>query len=98
MANEKFELRGINHLALVCKDMHRTVDSYEGVLGMPLIKTINLPQGSGQHFFSTPAMATRWHSSGSRRPVERAGSHPPRTSAGSVFTRHRACFHEPRGV
>ena len=51
MANEKFELRGINHLALVCKDMQRTVDSYEGVLGMPLIKTITLHQGSGQHFF-----------------------------------------------
>ena len=34
MANEKFELRGINHLALVCKDMKRTVDFYEGVLGM----------------------------------------------------------------
>ena len=51
MANERFEPRGINHLALVCKDMQRTVDSCEGVLGMPLIKTINLPQGSGQHFF-----------------------------------------------
>ena len=51
MASEKFKLRGINHLALVCKDMQRTVDFYEGVLGMPLIKTINLPQGSGQHFF-----------------------------------------------
>ena len=28
MANERFEPRGINHLALVCKDMQRTVDSY----------------------------------------------------------------------
>lgn len=51
MTNDRFELRGINHLALVCKDMQRTVDFYEGILGMPLIKTINLPQGSGQHFF-----------------------------------------------
>jgi len=50
-ANKKFELRGINHLALVCKDMKRTVEFYEGVLGMPLIKTIDLPNGSGQHFF-----------------------------------------------
>ena len=24
--NSEFELRGINHLALVCKDMARTVD------------------------------------------------------------------------
>lgn len=45
-----FEFRGINHLALVCKDMARTVDFYEGVLGMPLIKTIEL-FGGGQHFF-----------------------------------------------
>lgn len=45
-----FEFRGINHLALVCEDMGRTVDFYEGVLGMPLTKTIELP-GGGQHFF-----------------------------------------------
>lgn len=50
-ANEKFEIRGINHLALVCRDMKKTVDFYSGVLGMPLTKTINLPQGMGQHFF-----------------------------------------------
>ena len=49
--NTEFELRGINHLALVCKDMKRTVDFYSGVLGMPLTKTINLPRGMGQHFF-----------------------------------------------
>lgn len=49
--NPKFELRGINHLALVCKDMARTVDFYTNVLGMPLVKTINLPMGMGQHFF-----------------------------------------------
>ena len=49
--NEKFEIRGINHLALVCSDMKKTVDFYCGVLGMPLIKTIELPQGMGQHFF-----------------------------------------------
>ncbi|TDT17572.1 catechol 2,3-dioxygenase-like lactoylglutathione lyase family enzyme [Ilumatobacter fluminis] len=46
----EFEFRGINHLALVCEDMGRTVDFYEGVLGMPLTKTIQLP-GGGQHFF-----------------------------------------------
>lgn len=50
-ANEKFEIRGINHLALVCRDMRRTVDFYSGVLGMPLTKTIDLPNGMGQHFF-----------------------------------------------
>jgi catechol 2,3-dioxygenase-like lactoylglutathione lyase family enzyme len=46
-----FEFRGINHLALVCSDMARTVAFYSGVLGMPLIKTIELPAGMGQHFF-----------------------------------------------
>jgi catechol 2,3-dioxygenase-like lactoylglutathione lyase family enzyme len=43
--------RGINHIALVCKDMARTVDFYTNVLGMPLVKTIELPNGAGQHFF-----------------------------------------------
>lgn len=49
--NTEFEFGGINHLALVCKDMARTVEFYTGVLGMPLIKTIELPRGMGQHFF-----------------------------------------------
>ena len=46
-----FEVSGINHLALVCSDMQRTVDFYTQVLGFPLIKTIELPGGRGQHFF-----------------------------------------------
>ena len=49
--NREFDLQGVNHLALVCKDMARTVDFYTNVLGMPLIKTIDLPKGMGQHFF-----------------------------------------------
>lgn len=49
--NEKFEIMGVNHLALVCKDMKRTVAFYSGLLGMPLTKTIDLPNGMGQHFF-----------------------------------------------
>jgi catechol 2,3-dioxygenase-like lactoylglutathione lyase family enzyme len=49
--NKEFELRGVNHLALVCKDMAKTVDFYTNVLGMPLTKTIDLPAGMGQHFF-----------------------------------------------
>ena len=49
--NKVFDFKGINHLALVCKDMARTVEFYSGVLGMPLIKTIELPRGMGQHFF-----------------------------------------------
>ena len=36
-ANTEFELRGINHLALVCRDMEETVSWYEDVLGMKLV-------------------------------------------------------------
>ncbi len=49
--NTEFDIRGVNHLALVCKDMARTVEFYRDVLGMPLTKTIDLPNGMGQHFF-----------------------------------------------
>jgi catechol 2,3-dioxygenase-like lactoylglutathione lyase family enzyme len=49
--NSEFEFRGVNHLALVCRDMARTVEFYRDVLGMPLVKTIDLPQNRGQHFF-----------------------------------------------
>ena len=41
--NREFEIRGVNHLALVCKDMARTVAFYRDILGMPLTKTIDLP-------------------------------------------------------
>lgn len=48
--NTEFQFRGINHLALVSSDMARTVDFYTNVLGLPLIKTLEIP-GGGQHFF-----------------------------------------------
>ena len=44
--NEEFDLGGLNHLALVCSDMKRTVEFYTQVLGMRLIKTLVLP-GTG---------------------------------------------------
>lgn len=46
-----FEINGFCHLALVCSDMQRTVDFYQGLLGLPLVKTVELPEGGGQHFF-----------------------------------------------
>jgi catechol 2,3-dioxygenase-like lactoylglutathione lyase family enzyme len=49
--NSEFELGGINHVALVCSDMERTVHFYRDILGMPLIKSLDLPDGAGQHFF-----------------------------------------------
>jgi catechol 2,3-dioxygenase-like lactoylglutathione lyase family enzyme len=51
VAGAPFEFGGVNHLALVCRDMARTVEFYRDVLGMPLVKTIELPAGMGQHFF-----------------------------------------------
>ena len=48
--NTEFELRGFNHLALVCRDMAETVEWYRDVLGMKLVKTLQFPNG-GQHFF-----------------------------------------------
>lgn len=48
---EHFEYLGINHVALVCRDMAETVDFYTNVLEMPLVKTFDLPNGKGQHFF-----------------------------------------------
>lgn len=49
-SNPQFELRGINHLALVARDMAETVEWYESKLGMKLVKTLERPDGS-QHFF-----------------------------------------------
>lgn len=49
--NEKLAISGLHHLALVVKDMDRTIEFYNRILGMPLIKTIDIPDGRGQHFF-----------------------------------------------
>lgn len=46
-----FEFRGINHLALTCADMDRTIAFYRDVLGMPLVKTIDFPNDRGKHYF-----------------------------------------------
>jgi len=48
---EPLDLHGVSHLALVCSDMARTVDFYSTVLGLRLVKTVELPAGMGQHFF-----------------------------------------------
>lgn len=51
MGEQRFEVRGVNHVAMVCSNMARTVEFYEGVLGFPLVKTVELPAEMGQHFF-----------------------------------------------
>ena len=45
-----FEINGLHHLALVCKDMEKTVEFYTKKLGMRLTKGFDL-EGYGQHFF-----------------------------------------------
>ncbi len=52
-ANPKqgMEYLGVNHVALVAIDMAETVRFYTEVLGMKLVKTLDLPNGRGQHFF-----------------------------------------------
>jgi catechol 2,3-dioxygenase-like lactoylglutathione lyase family enzyme len=76
--NTEFELRGVNHVALVCRDMARTVAFYEGVLGMPLVKTIELPEGMGQHFFfdigNGDCLAFFWFTDATEAPPGLVGS------------------------
>jgi catechol 2,3-dioxygenase-like lactoylglutathione lyase family enzyme len=45
------EITGIHHIALVCSDMERTTKFYTEILGLPLVKTIELPAGRGYHSF-----------------------------------------------
>lgn len=45
-----FKYHGVNHVALVCRDMAETTNFYENILEMPLVRAMGLP-GQGQHFF-----------------------------------------------
>src|SRR5262245_36566297 len=94
--NAEFDMIGINHLALVCKDMARTVDFYTGVLGMPLIKTLNLPGGMGQHFFfdvgNGDSIAFFWFPGAPEAaPGVSSPAHLP--TAGNIATAHGSMNH-----
>ena len=95
--NNEFEIRGVNHLALVCKDMARTVEFYRDVLGMPLTKTIDLPQGMGQHFFfdigNGDSLAFFWFPNA---PEAAPGVSSPQALPGRGLDDHRARLDEPR--
>ena len=88
--NEKFEIRGVNHIALVCADMARTVRFYRDVLGMPLVKTIELPGGMGQHFFfdigNGASLAFMWFPDAEPAAPGIASQHPThfRSAVGSM--------------
>lgn len=47
----KFDVRGINHLALVVNDMAETMKFYTEVLGCPLLRHDDLADGGQQAFF-----------------------------------------------
>src|SRR5580700_9609345 len=53
--NPIFEFTGLDHVALTCSDMNRTVDFYHGKLGMPVLHTIEYFDEAGeilgQHWF-----------------------------------------------
>ncbi len=94
--NTEFDIRGVNHLALVCKDMAETVKFYRDVLGMPLTKTIDLPQGMGQHFFfdigNGDSLAFFWFPGA---PEATPGISSPRSlpTQGSMITAHGSMNH-----
>ena len=91
--NEKFEIRGVNHIALVCADMARTVRFYRDVLGMPLVKTIELPGGMGQHFFfdigNDDCLAFFWFPGRGRRAARRVERAPGCPTAATSRRRTR---------
>ena len=94
--NDKFEIRGVNHIALVSSDMARTVRFYRDVLGMPLVKTIELPGGMGQHFFfdigNDDCLAFFWFpGAATAQPgVSNAGTLPDR---GDITSAHASMNH-----
>ena len=95
-ANAEFEIRGVNHLALTCRDMAKTVEFYRDVLGMPLTKTIDLPGGMGQHFFfdigNGDSLAFFWFPNA---PERQPGVASPQAlpGEGSMITAHGSMNH-----
>ncbi len=94
------DFRGVNHLALVSSDMARTVDFYSGVLGMALIKTIEIP-GGGQHFFfdcgNGDALAFFWFPNAPTAvPGVSAPAHRP--DQGDIVSAHGSMNHVAFGV
>lgn len=92
----EFQIQGINHIALVCKDMARTVDFYTNTLGMKLIKTIALPDG-GQHFFfdigTGEAIAFFWFPQAPEAAPGIASVKPDAWQTGNIATAHASLNH-----
>lgn len=93
---DRFQLTGLNHLALVSSDMKRTVEFYSGILGLPLTKTIELPDG-GQHFFfdigAGESLAFFWFPSAPPSAPGVASVHPDVMKTGQFTTAHGSMNH-----
>ncbi|MGF1512125.1 MAG: VOC family protein [Elainellaceae cyanobacterium] len=93
---KEFQLQGINHLALVCKDMAQTVDFYCNTLGLTLTKTIQLP-GGGQHFFfdvgNGDAIAFFWFPDAPEAAPGVASVDPNGLQTGQIATAHGSMNH-----
>ncbi len=89
----EFKINGVHHLALVCKDMERTVDFYTNVLGMRLTKGFDL-EGYGQHFFfdmgNGSELAFFWFN-------DAAPAQPGVASAGNIVGRPGATISSAHG-
>jgi catechol 2,3-dioxygenase-like lactoylglutathione lyase family enzyme len=94
--NQPIRYCGVNHVALVCRDMAETVAFYQGVLEMPLVKTIDLPGGRGQHFFfdcgGGDTIAFFWFPNAPAAAPGIASMHPDYQTVGSQ-TEHASMNH-----
>ena len=95
-SSDRFKYTGINHVALVTDDMAKTVDFYCNVLDMKLIKTIELPNGKGQHFFfdggNGAGVAFFWYRDAPKAAPGIASRHADRAKYGTV-TAHASMNH-----
>lgn len=92
----EFQIQGMNHIAVVCKDMARTVDFYTNTLGLKLIKTIVQPYGV-QHFFfdigNGEALAFIWFPNAPQAAPGIASVSPDIWQTGNVATAHGSLHH-----
>jgi glyoxylase I family protein len=45
-------VRGVHHLALICRDVEQTIQFYQGLLGFPLVELVeNRDYAGSSHFF-----------------------------------------------
>jgi len=99
---KEFELQGINHLALVCRDFYETMEFYTNTLGLTLLKSIDLPSG-GKHFFfdigNNDTLAFFWSSKAPDSVPGISSVHPDAFLTGNIITAHgsmnHVAFHVP---